>query len=97
MAQYKTPDIKIGPPGPNASDWVSRDESVISQSYTRAYPLVVEKGEGVYIEDVDGYLGDKVVRIGQITMYGDNYGACLQAFALQKILEKKGIEVRNET
>lgn len=54
MPQYKTPHIKAGPPGPNASDWVSRDESVISQSYTRAYPLVVEKGEGVYIEDVDG-------------------------------------------
>jgi len=42
------------PPGPNAVEWVSRDKSVISQSYTRAYPLVVEKGEGVYIEDVDG-------------------------------------------
>ncbi|MBI5756455.1 MAG: aminotransferase class III-fold pyridoxal phosphate-dependent enzyme, partial [Nitrospirae bacterium] len=53
MDGYK-PHIKIGPPGPEATEWVSRDESVISQSYTRAYPLVVEKGEGVYIEDVDG-------------------------------------------
>ena len=50
----KRPHISAGPPGPNAVEWVSRDKSVISQSYTRAYPLVVEKGEGVYIEDVDG-------------------------------------------
>ena len=30
------------------------------------------------------------MKIGQITMYGDNYGACLQAFALQKIVEGYG-------
>ncbi len=54
MSNHKKPHIKVGPPGPEAVEWVSRDERVISQSYTRAYPLVVEKGEGVYIEDVDG-------------------------------------------
>lgn len=45
---------KTGPPGPEAIQWVRRDEAVISQSYTRAYPLVVKKGEGISIEDVDG-------------------------------------------
>ena len=54
MSNHKKPFIKTGPPGPEAIEWVTRDEKVISQSYTRAYPLVVEKGEGVYIEDVDG-------------------------------------------
>lgn len=54
MSRDNKPHIKIGPPGPEAADWVRRDERVISQSYTRAYPLVVEKGEGVFIEDVDG-------------------------------------------
>ena len=54
MPDDKSIDIKKGTPGPAATEWVRRDECVISQSYTRAYPLVVEKGEGVFIEDVDG-------------------------------------------
>lgn len=54
MSNHKKPHIKVGPPGSEAASWVSRDGRVISQSYTRAYPLVVEKGEGVFIEDVDG-------------------------------------------
>ena len=33
------------------------------------------------------------MKIGQVTMFGDNYGACLQAFALQKVLKNKGAEV----
>lgn len=54
MSDHNKPHIKVGPPGSGATEWVKRDERVISQSYTRAYPLVVEKGEGVFIEDVDG-------------------------------------------
>lgn len=34
------------------------------------------------------------MKLGQITMYGDNYGACLQAYALQKVIEKKGYEIQ---
>ncbi len=33
---------------------VKRDEAIISPSYTRTYHLVIERGEGVYIWDVDG-------------------------------------------
>lgn len=54
MSQDKKIEIKVGPPGPGAVEWVRRDERVVSQSYTRAHPLVVERGEGVFIEDVDG-------------------------------------------
>ncbi|HKZ71882.1 MAG TPA: aminotransferase class III-fold pyridoxal phosphate-dependent enzyme, partial [Nitrospirota bacterium] len=54
MSHSNKPEIKGSLPGPEAADWVRRDEQVISQSYTRAYPLVVEKGEGAIIEDVDG-------------------------------------------
>ena len=41
-------------PGPKALDWVIRDESVISRSYTRSYPLVAESGKGARVTDVDG-------------------------------------------
>jgi len=54
MSHNNKPEIKGSLPGPEAAEWVRRDESVISQSYTRTYPLVVEKGEGAFIEDVDG-------------------------------------------
>lgn len=41
-------------PGPRAQQIIARDEAVLSPSYTRPYPLVVAKGEGCIIEDVDG-------------------------------------------
>ena len=41
-------------PGPKAKAWIQRDASRVSPSYTRAYPLVVERGEGAAILDVDG-------------------------------------------
>ncbi len=45
----------IGPlPGPRARALIARDERVVSPSYTRGYPLVVDRGEGAMIEDVDG-------------------------------------------
>ncbi|MBT5874495.1 MAG: aminotransferase class III-fold pyridoxal phosphate-dependent enzyme, partial [Candidatus Latescibacteria bacterium] len=42
-------------PGPNALSWIKRDEQFISRSYTRSYPSVIERGEGVYVWDVDGH------------------------------------------
>ena len=42
-------------PGPTAAAWVARDHRVTSPSLTRSYPLVVAKGEGATITDVDGY------------------------------------------
>ena len=45
----------VGPlPGPNARKTVARDEALLSPSYTRSYPLVVKRGFGCRIEDVDG-------------------------------------------
>ncbi len=41
-------------PGPRAQALIERDNRVISPSYTRCYPLVVKRGEGCMIEDVDG-------------------------------------------
>src|SRR5207247_1566373 len=48
------PSIKIPPPGPKAKAIIVRDEAVVSPSYTRGYPLVIERASGVMVEDVDG-------------------------------------------
>src|SRR5438045_5814166 len=48
------PQIKTKLPGPRARAIIDRDRSVVSPSYTRTYPLVIERGSGVMVEDVDG-------------------------------------------
>src|SRR5262245_7058931 len=50
------PDIKTALPGPKAKALIERDKSVVSPSYTRGYPLVIERGSGAVVEDVDGNL-----------------------------------------
>jgi 4-aminobutyrate aminotransferase len=48
------PHIVTPPPGPKAKALLARDALYVSPSYTRCYPLVVERGSGAVIEDVDG-------------------------------------------
>ncbi|MDX2180779.1 MAG: acetyl ornithine aminotransferase family protein [Bryobacteraceae bacterium] len=48
------PEIRTALPGPKAAEIIARDERVLSPSYTRGYPLVIERGEGAVVEDVDG-------------------------------------------
>ena len=48
------PHIRIEPPGPKAKAIIARDRAVVSPSYTRGYPLVIERGLGALVEDVDG-------------------------------------------
>ncbi len=48
------PDLLTRLPGPRARALIERDRSILSPSYTRAYPLVVERGEGAMVVDVDG-------------------------------------------
>ena len=50
----KVPDIKTALPGPRARAIIERDRAVVSPSYTRGYPLVIERGWGATVEDVDG-------------------------------------------
>src|SRR6266498_1218006 len=50
------PDIRTPPPGQKAQALLERDAVHVSPSYTRVYPLVVERGSGAVIEDVDGNL-----------------------------------------
>src|SRR5262249_45070838 len=49
-----TPKIKTPLPGPKAAAIISRDAAVVSPSYTRPYPLVIDRGSGAMVEDVDG-------------------------------------------
>lgn len=50
----KYPDIKVTPPGPKAKEWVEKDKELVSPSFGRAYPLVLESAEGSILTDVDG-------------------------------------------
>ena len=50
----KFPDIKTNLPGPNAAALIGVDRNHVSPSYTRIYPLVAEKAEGLWIHDPDG-------------------------------------------
>ena len=48
------PLIKTPLPGPKAKALIDRDRSVVSPSYTRGYPLVIDHATGSIVEDVDG-------------------------------------------
>ncbi|GAX44954.1 4-aminobutyrate aminotransferase [Tolypothrix sp. NIES-4075] len=50
----RAPRLITSLPGPCAEAIVKRDRAVTSPSYTRDYPLVVARGEGCMLEDVDG-------------------------------------------
>ncbi|MBA2458683.1 MAG: acetyl ornithine aminotransferase family protein [Gemmatimonadales bacterium] len=48
------PSIVVSPPGPKAQAVVRRDEEWTQGCYIKEYPLVVERGRGPVVEDVDG-------------------------------------------
>jgi 4-aminobutyrate aminotransferase len=54
LAMLAEPRILTDLPGPAARAVIERDERVTSPSLTRVYPLVVRRGAGCIIEDVDG-------------------------------------------
>jgi 4-aminobutyrate aminotransferase len=48
------PQIITAPPGPRAQAIIDVDARYSSPSYIKEYPLVVERGEGPFLMDVDG-------------------------------------------
>jgi 4-aminobutyrate aminotransferase len=50
----EAPLLRTSLPGPKARDLIETDRRYTSPSYTRVYPLVVARGDGAVIEDVDG-------------------------------------------
>jgi 4-aminobutyrate aminotransferase len=54
MTERDYPRIVVPPPGPKAQKVVARDAEWTSTCYIKEYPLVVARGSGVMVEDVDG-------------------------------------------
>jgi 4-aminobutyrate aminotransferase len=54
MTSYGCPRVKTRLPGPRSRRLIDRDERFVSQSYTRAYPVVLSHAKGAYLYDVDG-------------------------------------------
>jgi 4-aminobutyrate aminotransferase len=54
IAAPQLPSIVTSLPGPKAEEVIRRDRAVLSPSYTRCYPLVIKRGQGAIVEDVDG-------------------------------------------
>ncbi len=52
--EKRLPHIKTALPGPDAQKVLALDHRFVSPSYTRDYPLVARRGEGMLVEDVDG-------------------------------------------
>ena len=50
----RRPELKTPLPGPIAASLVERDAVAMSPSFTRAYPFVMDHGEGCWATDVDG-------------------------------------------
>ncbi len=48
------PSVQTALPGPKAKAIVDRDRAYTSHAYLKEYPLVISRGEGVMVEDVDG-------------------------------------------
>jgi 4-aminobutyrate aminotransferase len=47
-------EIKTPLPGPEAQKILALDSEFVSPSYLRDYPMVARRGEGMFVEDVDG-------------------------------------------
>jgi 4-aminobutyrate aminotransferase len=54
MADERRPLIHSPLPGPKAAEWIARDAKAMSPSFTRAYPFVMDRGQGCWVTDVDG-------------------------------------------
>lgn len=52
--ETRAPHLVTDLPGPKARAIIARDSRVVSPSYTRDYPLVIARGAGATVEDVDG-------------------------------------------
>jgi 4-aminobutyrate aminotransferase/(S)-3-amino-2-methylpropionate transaminase len=54
MATTKTIDIRTGIPGPRSREIIERKQRVIADPLSLTFPIVIERGEGARLTDVDG-------------------------------------------
>src|SRR5439155_1366800 len=89
-----TPQIKNPLPGPKAKAIIDRDKSVVSPSYTRGYPLVIERGCGSMVEDVDGNVFLDCAAGIAVNSTGHSHPAVVKAITdqAQKFLHMSGTD-----
>jgi 4-aminobutyrate aminotransferase len=90
----RAPDIKTELPGPKAKALVARDSAAVSPSYTRDYPLVIARGEGAVVEDVDGNVFIDLAAGIAVTGTGHAHPAVVKAITdqAQKYLHMSGTD-----
>jgi 4-aminobutyrate aminotransferase len=88
------PHVKTSLPGPKAKAIIDRDANVVSPSYTRDYPLVIAKGVGAVVEDVDGNLFLDCTAGIAVTATGHSHPAVVQAIVdqAQKFIHMSGTD-----
>jgi 4-aminobutyrate aminotransferase len=88
------PELKTALPGPKAQAIIARDKQVVSTSYTRDYPLVIARGEGSYVEDVDGNVFLDCTAGIAVTSTGHSHPDVVQAIVEQagKFLHMSGTD-----
>jgi 4-aminobutyrate aminotransferase len=89
-----TPAINTPLPGPNARALIARDAAVVTPSYTRGYPLVIERGSGAMVEDVDGNVFLDCAAGIAVTATGHSHPAVVAAITAQaeKFLHMSGTD-----
>src|SRR4051812_46668668 len=88
------PDIKTALPGPNAKAIIDRDNTVVSPSYTRGYPLVIASGTGSSVVDVDGNVFLDCAAGIAVNSTGHSHPAVVKAITdqAQKFLHMSGTD-----
>jgi 4-aminobutyrate aminotransferase len=88
------PHIKTSLPGPKAKALIDRDKTVVSPSYTRGYPLVIERGSGAMVEDVDGNVFLDCAAGIAVNSTGHSHPAVVKAITeqAQKFLHMSGTD-----
>jgi len=81
-------------PGPRARAIIDRDRGVVSPSYTRCYPLVMARGWGSMVEDVDGNVFLDCAAGIAVNSTGHSHPAVVQAIVdqAQKFLHMSGTD-----
>lgn len=93
------PDLRTPLPGPRARAIIERDRTVVSPSYTRPYPLVIARGEGAVVEDVDGNRFLDCAAGIAVNSTGHSHPAVVAAIVEQarRFLHKSGTDFYYET
>ena len=54
MNDLNGPNVKIKPPGSKSKELLELKEKYVAKGVSVAFPIVVDKAHGVYVQDVDG-------------------------------------------